>query len=45
MKTLRLDTNESLREAQAMYRSCGYSEVDAFNDNLYAHFWFAKRLK
>jgi GNAT superfamily N-acetyltransferase len=41
---LRLDTNRTLREAIAMYRSSGYREVDAFNDEPYAHHWFEKQL-
>ena len=40
---LRLETNESLREAQALYRRNGYQEVPAFNDEPYAHHWFEKR--
>jgi GNAT superfamily N-acetyltransferase len=39
-----LDTNAVLVEAIAMYRDCGYEEVERYNDNLYAHHWFAKRL-
>ena len=39
-----LDTNRALTEAIAMYRSAGYREVDAFNDEPYAHHWFEKRL-
>jgi hypothetical protein len=27
-----------------LYRSAGYKEVDAFNDEPYAHHWFEKRL-
>jgi hypothetical protein len=27
-----------------LYRSSGYEEVEAFNDESYAHHWFAKRL-
>jgi ribosomal protein S18 acetylase RimI-like enzyme len=42
--TVVLDTNESLTEAIAMYRSCGYEPIDRYNDNPYAHLWFAKRL-
>jgi GNAT superfamily N-acetyltransferase len=42
---LRLDTNRTLREAIAMYRSSGYHEVDAFNDEPYAHHWFEKHLE
>jgi DNA-binding MarR family transcriptional regulator/GNAT superfamily N-acetyltransferase len=41
---LRLETNESLKEAQALYRSSGYREVPAFNDEPYAHHWFEKDL-
>ena len=41
---LRLETNKSLKEAQALYRACGYREVKAFNDEPYAHHWFEKRL-
>jgi len=42
LHTVRLDTNESLTEARALYDSCGYHEVEPFNDNPYAHHWFAK---
>lgn len=42
--TIRLDTNRALTEAIAMYRSAGYAEVAAFNQEKYAHFWFQKRL-
>jgi DNA-binding MarR family transcriptional regulator/GNAT superfamily N-acetyltransferase len=41
---VRLETNRSLSEAISMYRSAGYVEVDAFNDELYAHHWFEKQL-
>ncbi|MBL0940394.1 MAG: MarR family transcriptional regulator [Gemmatimonadaceae bacterium] len=41
---VRLETNRSLREAQALYRQSGYREVSAFNDERYAHFWFEKSL-
>ena len=40
----RLETNETLGEAIAMYRSAGYREVAPFNDEPYAHHWFEKRL-
>ncbi|WP_078325061.1 bifunctional helix-turn-helix transcriptional regulator/GNAT family N-acetyltransferase [Mycobacteroides salmoniphilum] len=43
-RTIRLDTNRALTEAIAMYRSAGYGEVAAFNDEKYAHHWFEKRL-
>jgi DNA-binding MarR family transcriptional regulator/ribosomal protein S18 acetylase RimI-like enzyme len=41
---IRLETNASLTEAIALYRSAGYDEVPAFNDEPYAHHWFEKRL-
>jgi DNA-binding MarR family transcriptional regulator/GNAT superfamily N-acetyltransferase len=41
---VRLETNKNLREAISLYRSSGYVEVDAFNDEAYAHHWFEKRL-
>ena len=40
----RLETNRSLVEAVAMYRSQGYREVAPFNDERYAHHWFLKQL-
>jgi DNA-binding MarR family transcriptional regulator len=40
----RLETNRALTEAIAMYRSAGYVEVPAFNDEPFAHHWFEKRL-
>lgn len=42
LATLRLETNKSLTEAQALYRGCGYVEVAPFNDEPYAHHWFEK---
>jgi DNA-binding MarR family transcriptional regulator/GNAT superfamily N-acetyltransferase len=41
---LRLETNRTLVEAIALYRRAGYREVDAFNDEPYAHHWFEKQL-
>jgi DNA-binding MarR family transcriptional regulator/GNAT superfamily N-acetyltransferase len=41
---VRLDTNRSLAEAQAMYRANGYAEIPRYNDNPYANHWFEKRL-
>ena len=41
---VRLETNRSLREAISLYRASGYEEVAPFNDEPYAHHWFAKRL-
>jgi DNA-binding MarR family transcriptional regulator len=43
-RTVRLETNRALTEAIAMYRSAGYREVPPFNDERYAHHWFAKDL-
>lgn len=43
-RAVRLDTNGSLREAINLYRSSGYREIDAFNDERYAHHWFEKRV-
>jgi DNA-binding MarR family transcriptional regulator/GNAT superfamily N-acetyltransferase len=40
----RLETNRSLREAISLYRSAGYREVPAFNDEPFAHHWFEKDL-
>ena len=39
-----LETNGTLAEAIALYRSAGYTEVPPFNDEPYAHHWFAKPL-
>jgi GNAT superfamily N-acetyltransferase len=43
-RTVRLETNGTLTEAISLYRSAGYVEVPAFNDEPYAHHWFEKRL-
>jgi len=43
-RTARLETNGTLTEAIAMYRSAGYREVPAFSDEPYAQHWFEKRL-
>ena len=44
LTVLHLETNRTLAEAQALYRKEGYIEVDAFNDEPYAHHWFEKHL-
>lgn len=44
VRTLRLETNQTLVEAINLYRSAGYVEVPAFNDEPYAHHWFEKQL-
>lgn len=41
---LRLDTNGTLNEAQAMYAARGYTPIPRYNDNPYAEHWFEKRL-
>jgi ribosomal protein S18 acetylase RimI-like enzyme len=45
VETLTLETNRSLQEAINLYRSAGYQEVAAFNDESYADHWFHKRLR
>jgi DNA-binding MarR family transcriptional regulator len=42
--TLRLDTNKALTAAISLYRSAGFYEIPAFNDEPYAQFWFEKRI-
>jgi DNA-binding MarR family transcriptional regulator/GNAT superfamily N-acetyltransferase len=39
-----LDTNETLHEAISMYERAGYHPIERYNDNPYAHHWFAKDL-
>jgi DNA-binding MarR family transcriptional regulator/GNAT superfamily N-acetyltransferase len=43
-RAVRLETNRSLHEAISLYRTSGYAEVPAFNDERYAHHWFEKDL-
>jgi len=45
VRSVRLETNKSLVEAISLYRSAGYAEVPAFNDEPYAHHWFAKQIR
>ena len=42
LDVLRLDTNRTLKEAQALYARNGYREIAPYNDNPYAHHWFEK---
>jgi ribosomal protein S18 acetylase RimI-like enzyme len=44
ISVLHLETNKSLVEAIKLYRKSGYREVEAFNEEPYAHHWFEKRL-
>ena len=41
---VRLDTNQTLVEAVAMYERAGYRRIDRYNDNPYAQAWFEKPL-
>ena len=41
LRRVRLDTNRALTEAIALYRSEGFVEVPAFNDEPHAQHWFA----
>jgi DNA-binding MarR family transcriptional regulator/GNAT superfamily N-acetyltransferase len=42
---LRLDTNTALAAAINLYRSAGFYEIPAFNDEPYAQLWFEKRIE
>jgi DNA-binding MarR family transcriptional regulator/GNAT superfamily N-acetyltransferase len=44
VRILRLETNRALTEAIGLYRSAGYREVSAFNNEPYAHHWFEKNV-
>ena len=39
-----METNRTLVEAIALYRSAGYREVPAFNDEPFADHWFDKHI-
>lgn len=41
---IRLDTNATLGEAQALYSRSGYKPIPRYNDNPYAQLWFEKRI-
>ncbi|MFI6503490.1 GNAT family N-acetyltransferase [Nonomuraea typhae] len=43
--TVRLETHAALTEARQLYRTAGYREVAAFNDEPYAAHWFEKTLR
>jgi GNAT superfamily N-acetyltransferase len=43
-RRVRLDTGERLPEAQALFRSSGYTEIEDYNANPFAASWFEKRL-
>ncbi len=42
--TVRLETNRALSEAISLYRRAGYVEVQPFNNERYADYWFEKQL-
>jgi DNA-binding MarR family transcriptional regulator/N-acetylglutamate synthase-like GNAT family acetyltransferase len=42
--TVQLETHRALGEAISLYRSAGYREVAAFNDEPYADHWFEKTI-
>jgi ribosomal protein S18 acetylase RimI-like enzyme len=44
LMTMRLDVRSDLVEARALYKRCGYSEVEPFNDDAYVGHWMAKDL-
>jgi len=44
MRRIVLDTNRSLAEAQALYRKAGYRDIERYNNNSYADFFFEKEL-
>jgi hypothetical protein len=43
-RVVRLDTHEVLKEAAALYRTSGYTEIPAYDDNAHAGYWFEKPL-
>jgi len=43
VKVLQLDTHRNLVEARNMYLRNGYAEIEPYNTNPYAHYWFEKR--
>jgi DNA-binding MarR family transcriptional regulator/GNAT superfamily N-acetyltransferase len=44
VRTVQLETHRALSEAIGLYRTAGYREVAAFNDEPYASYWFEKTL-
>ena len=44
VRVVRLETNRALQEAIHLYRTSGYREVPAFNQEPYADHWFEKIL-
>jgi DNA-binding MarR family transcriptional regulator/GNAT superfamily N-acetyltransferase len=44
VRTVQLETHHALAEAISLYRTAGYREVAAFNEEPYAHHWFEKTI-
>lgn len=44
LTTIRLETNDALHEAIALYRSTGFRDVAPFSADPYARHWFEKKL-
>ncbi len=44
-RAVRLDTSDYLTPAVSLYRSAGYEEVPAYNDNPKADLWFERTLR
>lgn len=44
-RAIRLDTSDYLTPAVGLYRSAGYREVPAYNDNPKADLWFERALR
>jgi len=44
-QVIRLDTHHVLTEAINLYRTSGYQEIPAYNDDPHAHLWFEKPLQ
>jgi len=42
---LRMDTNRALPEALQLYHRTGWTQIDRFNDDPYADFFFEKTLR
>lgn len=43
-RAVRLDTSDYLKPAIGLYRSAGYAEVPAYNENPKANVWFERQL-
>jgi DNA-binding MarR family transcriptional regulator len=42
--TVRLDTNDTLKQAQNLYALKGYREIEQYNENPFADHWYEKKL-